>query len=82
MTKRTASKHLSELDSRDPILAGMVRDGIPLTSPRRHPRARRCGDALNARGIKTARGRQWAPATVRNVLLRQTRADTVSDRAA
>jgi len=39
-------------------------------------------DALNARGIKTARGRQWAPATVRNVLLRQTRADTVSDRAA
>ncbi len=39
-------------------------------------------DALNARGIKTARGRQWAPATVRNVLLRQTRADTVSDKAA
>lgn len=39
-------------------------------------------DALNARGIKTARARQWAPATVRNVLLRQTRADTVSDRAA
>ncbi|MEE8265814.1 MAG: hypothetical protein V3R62_05660, partial [Acidiferrobacterales bacterium] len=36
--------------------------------------------ALNARGIKTARGRQWAPATVRNVLLRQTRADTVSDK--
>jgi DNA invertase Pin-like site-specific DNA recombinase len=27
--------------------------------------------ALNARGVKTARGRQWAPATVRNVLLRE-----------
>ena len=34
-------------------------------------------DALNARGIKTARNRQWAPNTVRNVLLRQTRADSV-----
>ncbi len=30
----------------------------------------RIADALNARGVRTARGGQWHPTTVRNVILR------------
>ena len=39
-------------------------------------------EALNARGVQTARGKKWFPATVKNILARQTRqADTRADAA-
>jgi DNA invertase Pin-like site-specific DNA recombinase len=39
-------------------------------------------DALNARGVRTARGKKWFPATVKNILARQTRsADSKADAA-
>ena len=39
-------------------------------------------EALNARGVHTARGKKWFPATVKNILARQTRqADTRADAA-
>ena len=39
-------------------------------------------EALNARGVRTARGKKWFPATVKNILTRQTRqADTRADAA-
>lgn len=39
-------------------------------------------EALNARGVHTARGKKWFPATVKNILSRQTRtADTRADAA-
>ena len=39
-------------------------------------------DALNARGIKTSRGGQWYPATVKNVLRREVRLQQAESRAA
>ena len=39
-------------------------------------------EAMNARGVRTARGKKWFPATVKNILARQTRqADTRADAA-
>ncbi len=38
--------------------------------------------ALNARGIKTSRGGQWYPATVKNVLRREARLRRLESRAA
>lgn len=40
------------------------------------------GLALNAHGIRTARGGKWYPATVRNVLAREARLRRREDRAA
>lgn len=39
-------------------------------------------EALNARGIKTARGSKWAPTTVKNVMKRKDRRDNTAERAA
>jgi DNA invertase Pin-like site-specific DNA recombinase len=39
-------------------------------------------EALNARGIRTARGKKWFPGTVKNILARQTRTSEIAADAA
>ncbi len=38
-------------------------------------------DALNARGIRTARGRRWYASTVKNLLVRANQAEGVKEAA-
>ncbi len=62
----------------DVILGSRGFDMVP-GSCRRAPKG--IADALNARGIRTARGRRWYPSTVKNLLDRALGARRVKEAA-